>query len=214
MDVVFVIDATGSMADTIQAAHDKACDLAFDLRRFNRTADFRFGSVCYRDPVDEEEEKHEVFDFTGNDEELADWLGKIEATGGGDTPEDFVGALEAVFTRLSWRPNSKRAVIWIADAPAHGRRFCEEINHQEEEAKLPPLVVRLARERVYVVGISLGGGADTTFTEMRSIYLENEGPSFVIESYDPEPGKEIDGIAATMMESTSRAVTSALADLT
>lgn len=52
MDVLFMIDATGSMANTIQAAHDKAEDLAFELHISNRKALFKFACICYRHLVD------------------------------------------------------------------------------------------------------------------------------------------------------------------
>ena len=43
MDVMFVIDATGSMSATIQAAHDRASQIAVDLRVKDPDIDFRFG---------------------------------------------------------------------------------------------------------------------------------------------------------------------------
>lgn len=181
MDVLFIIDATGSMAKTIQAAHDKAEDLAFDLNVTNRTASFKFACICYRDPVDSPSDEHQVFDFDPEIENLATFLEDIKASGGGDGPEDYVGALNKAFDELSWRVDdddekakddknkkykNKKAIIWIADAPAHGKRYCGKTNHQEEEPKLEPLVVRLAKEKFYFVGISLNGGADRTFREI------------------------------------------------
>jgi hypothetical protein len=210
MDVVFAIDATGSMANTITAAHDKAVDLAFELHTKNRSANFTYGCVCYRDPVDEATDQHEMFDLAPNSEDLATWLGDIKATGGGDDPEDFVGCLELIHNRISWRPGSKRAVIWIADAPAHGKLYCGRENHQEEEPKLEPLIAKLAKDGVYCVAISLSDYADPCFARMRDIYQANGGPHFAIESFRPEPGQEVDRIAETMMTTTSAVVSSAL----
>ena len=211
MDVLFVIDATGSMANTIQAAHDKAEDLAFDLQISNRTALFKFGCVCYRDPVDAPADVHQVFDFDEEIENLATFLEDVKASGGGDGPEDFVGALNESFNSLSWR-DGKRAIIWIADAPAHGQRYCGAPNHQEEEPKLEPLVARLGKEHYYFVGLSLNGGADRTFSEMKAIYEANGGQSFKVESFSPDKGAEIDRIASTMAESTKGVVSEALSD--
>lgn len=206
MDVLFMIDATGSMANTIQAAHDKAEDLAFDLQISNRTASFKFGCICYRDPVDAPADVHQVFDFDEEIENLATFLEDVKASGGGDGPEDYVGALNEAFNNLSWRDKGKRAIIWIADAPAHGQKYCGKANHQEEEPKLQPLVERLASEQYYFVGISLNGGADKTFSEMKAIYENNGGKSFKIESFTPEKGNEVDRIASTMAESTKGVV--------
>ena len=210
MDLVFVMDATGSMGATIQAGRDKIADLAFDLHIHNREADFQYGCVCYRDPVDCASDRHEVFNLNANAEEMSEFLEGVKATGGGDGPEDFVGALNCCFNQISWREGSKRAIIWIADAPAHGQRYCGKVNHQEEEPKLEPLVIRLAKDQYYFVALSLNGGADRSFHEMREIYTANGGKSFAMESFKPETGNEIDRIAATMAASTNKVVAEAM----
>jgi hypothetical protein len=213
MDVVFMVDATGSMEDAITAARDKVADIAFDLHTNNRTGDFMFGCVCYRDPVDEPEDTHEVHDLITpkETEGLTDWLAEIEADGGGDEPEDFVGALEtALGPAISWRPGSKRALIWVADAPAHGERYCGEENHQEEEPKLDALVARIAHEKFYFVGMSLNNGADATYAEMKRIYDAHGGPSFVVESFSPDIGDEVERIGQTMLSTTKKAAGEAL----
>lgn len=212
MDVLFIIDATGSMQKSIDAAHDKAEDLAFELQIHNRTAAFKFGCICYRDPVDKEADQHQFFDFDKEIENLATFLSDVKATGGGDGPEDFVGALEIALNKLSWREGGKRAIIWIADAPAHGKRYCGSDNHQEEEPKLEPLVEKLGRDHYYFVGLSLNGGADRTFSEMRNIYNANGGQSFKIESFCPEKGNELERIKETMKISTINVVSEAIND--
>lgn len=211
MDIVFVIDATGSMRPTLQAAREKVEDLAYDLHIHQRTADFNYGCICYRDPVDLATDVNDMFDIAPNAEDLGTWLEDIKAYGGGDGPEDFVGALNMLFDKITWRegPKNRRAVIWIADAPAHGRRYCGRRNHQEEEPKLEPLTKKLAEEGYYFVGLSLNGGADRTFREMKAIYEANGGKSFVVESFNPDPGAEVDAIAETMMRSTTTAVKTA-----
>jgi hypothetical protein len=213
MDVVFVLDATGSMANTIEAARTKVADLAFDLHINQRDADFRWGCVCYRDPVDVPSDKHEIFDLDGNAESLGDFLEGIKVYGGGDGPEDFVGALGLATTRMSWRDGSKRALIWIADAPAHGAKYCGANNHQEEEPKLEPLVRAIAAERYYFVGMSLNNGADRSFAAMKAIYEAGGGPSFHVESFSPEKGNEVERIGETMAATTTAVVKTALAGL-
>lgn len=208
MDIVFILDATGSMAKTIQAARDKVEDLAFDLHIHNRRGDFNYGCICYRDPVDVATDVHQVFNLCANAEELGTWLEDIKVYGGGDGPEDFVGALEKLFNEIKWRTggNNRRAVIWIADAPAHGRRYCGRENHQEEEPKLEPLIVKLAKDGYYFVGLSINGGADRSFREMKNIYDAAGGKSFTMESFKPDPGAEVDAIAETMFTATGKVV--------
>jgi hypothetical protein len=90
MDVLFVIDATGSMSGALKAAHDRAASIASDLRREHPEVDFQFGSVCYRDPIDSRGDIHQVCDFTHNIDDLVKFLATVRASGGGDDPEDWV----------------------------------------------------------------------------------------------------------------------------
>jgi hypothetical protein len=210
MDIVFVLDVTGSMANTILAARDKVADLAFDLHVHNRTGDFQYGCICYRDPIDAAADKHELFGLSADVEQLSSWLEDIRATGGGDGPEDYVGAFNLAFASFSWRPGGKRALIWIADSPAHGKRYCGYDNHQEEETKLEPLVARMGEEKYYFVGLSINGGADLTVAVMRAIYEAHGGPSFVIESFNLDPGSDMSRIAWTKLRATTDVVETAL----
>lgn len=53
----------------------------------------------------------------------------LRSFGGGDGPEDVLGALEEAAQRLSWGAKA-RFVVHIADAPAHGREFNSEPDDQ------------------------------------------------------------------------------------
>ena len=122
VDVLFIIDSTGSMKNVIKAAHDKAHDIGIDLRNKFSDASFKFGCVCYRDKFRDPNDKNEIFDFDEDDENLALFLDDVEAKGGGgDGPEDWNSALDDAF-ELTWR-DGKKVIIWLADASAHGRQF-------------------------------------------------------------------------------------------
>jgi hypothetical protein len=170
LDLVFVVDATGSMAPSIEAAHDKAYEFAEAFRLRDRTLKLQIGCVCYRDPVDcPEDGPPECHAFNANVFGFKDFLGTVRATGGGDGPEDWAGALESVIA-LGWRPTARHAIVWIADAPAHGKRYCGRPNHQEEEPRLEPLVRMIARFKCAFLGLSINSGANCTFNEIQKIY--------------------------------------------
>jgi hypothetical protein len=117
---------------------------------------------------------------------LQEFLAGVKVQSGGDIPEDYVGAMEAVLA-LAWRPTALRGVVWIADAPAHGRRYCGRVNHQDEEEKLEPLVSALADLNAKFQGFSIKGGANMTFTEMKKIYeARNPALSFKFQDFRPE----------------------------
>jgi hypothetical protein len=144
--------------------------------------------VCYRDPVDCPDDKHEVHEFSVDLREFRNFLSRIKATGGGDDPEDYVGAIEAV-RALQWRPSAAHAIVWIADANAHGRRYHGKINHEEESGKLRPLVEQLVELNAKFQGFSVAGGAVRTFTKMQRIYQrKNPQLFFRFQDFKPEAG--------------------------
>lgn len=186
-DVLFIIDATGSMSSAIRAAHKRATDIARSLQNSYKDVDFKFGCICYRDPVDSHNDIHETLDFTSKIDEMTNFLSKIQATGGGDGPEDWVGAYNIALCEISWREGAK-TIIHIADADAHGRRYCGYTNHEEETSKLEPLIFELASMRAVITGMNMNSGASKSFIECKKIYERAKGPKYVIEEFSERGG--------------------------
>lgn len=209
IDVLFVIDSTGSMRNAIQAAHDKVEDLSADLKMTHRKTDFKFGCICYRDKVADPKDENEVFDFDDEIENLAIFLEKVEAKGGGgDGPEDWVSAINDAF-KLDWR-DGKKLIVWLADYPAHGIRFAGRDKFPKEEEKLVALCQKLAKDGFYFTGIPLKVHAEKTFRQMKQIFEENSGKRFTIEEFTRE-STPID-ISSTFTKSTKKSVKTALSD--
>ena len=83
-------------------------------------ADIRLALVEYRDhPPQDKSFITKVHDFTPSIGHMKQWLDQCFASGGGDGPEAVADALEGV-QNLSWRPNSSKICVFIADAPPHG----------------------------------------------------------------------------------------------
>lgn len=134
--------------------------------------------------------KNVAIPFTHNIECLEQELMKVKCEGGNDDPEDWVGALTLALEDLSWREKSKKCIIWISDANAHGKRYCGYDNHNEEEPKLEPLVRQMANNNIYFVGINItiydDVGCQRTLNEMREIYSdEYDSRCFIIENFKP-----------------------------
>jgi hypothetical protein len=176
MDLVFLIDATGSMASSLQGAHDKATSLARLLRDESPDVDFSFGCICYRDPVDEATDRHEMLGLSPTVEDLVAFLAKVTAYGGGDTPEDWVGAYDLALHELSWRDGAK-TIVHIADAPAHGSEW-GGWGHEEEGPKLVPLIQAIAKRRIVITAMDIRGGATASFDACKRIYDAAQGPGF------------------------------------
>ncbi|MDE6719141.1 MAG: VWA domain-containing protein, partial [Treponemataceae bacterium] len=122
VDVVFAIDATGSMKDDIELLRKKLISrLQEKLKSFG---DVRFGLLFYRDYGDNFNTRGlpvKQFDFTNDFEEFSKNLNsiKIRGTEGGDIPEAVYEALFACMDFYKWRGGATKKVILIGDAEPH-----------------------------------------------------------------------------------------------
>lgn len=116
LDLVFLIDATGSMADEIQKLKSSLHSIAADAARLPSRPDLCFGLVAYRDTTDPFVlRSHDFTDDLGAFQKV---LNQLQADGGGDTPEAMSEALHETVHRLSWRGDgATRMVVLLADAP-------------------------------------------------------------------------------------------------
>jgi NIMA (never in mitosis gene a)-related kinase len=200
VDLAFVFDATGSMEATIQAVYAKIVAISVMLREHYPTDySFHFSAVGYRDKLDDGSPTV-CCPFSSDPMVMENWLTTVEATGGGDVCEDWVDAMEQLFS-LNWRPNSLRCIFWIADTPAHGAGLwvqCENQMdfdaHPEQILFLIPYAKKLAQMKMVVIGLDLSL-ARLSFNVLQQIYVHSDGPSFSIEEFRPETGNETNSIA-------------------
>ncbi len=118
LDLVFLIDATGSMADEIGKLKASLRSIAADVAGLPSQPDLCLGLVAYRD-------KGDAFllrshDFTNDLNASQTVLDQLHAAGGGDYPEAMNEALHETIHGLRWRGNgTTRMVLLLADAPPH-----------------------------------------------------------------------------------------------
>ena len=116
LDVVFVIDATGSMDWVLEEVRKRVADIADATRSLVPLT--RFGVVAYRDRDDPEFVVREQ-PLTFSLAKLARFLDALRAEGGGSWQEAVDAGLEAAVNHAGWRPGAKRVVLLIGDAPPH-----------------------------------------------------------------------------------------------
>ncbi len=122
IDVVFAIDATGSMVWVHRKVRERMNQLAVYVRNLVPLA--RFGIVAYRDYNDVDfvtRISQPSFDIL----KARDFMAGIDAVGGGDHPEAVTQALRDVEAKVAWRAGAQRVVIIIGDAPPHPREARE-----------------------------------------------------------------------------------------
>ena len=119
LDLVFLVDATGSMADEIDKLKATLRTITAEVSGLPSRPDNCLGLVAYRD-------RDDAFllrshDFTNDvGAFLQQALQPLQAGGGGDYPEAMNEALHETVHQLSWRGSgATRMVILLADAPPH-----------------------------------------------------------------------------------------------
>ena len=117
LDLVFLIDATGSMGDEIAKLKNSMRAMAQQISQLPGQPDICYGLVAYRDRGDAFITR--THDFTDDLGAFQRQLANVQAHGGGDTPEALNEALHEVVHGLSWRAQAARMVVLVADAPPH-----------------------------------------------------------------------------------------------
>ncbi|HSX57691.1 MAG TPA: vWA domain-containing protein [Candidatus Saccharimonadales bacterium] len=116
LDLVFVIDTTGSMSDKIDSLLRK-CQTFVD-KLASRKIDWRIAIVAFGDltiPGD----KIVAASFSNKTETVKDTLAKIPRfNGGGNEGESSLEALQKAMSVYQFRPNAIKAFILLTDEPA------------------------------------------------------------------------------------------------
>jgi Mg-chelatase subunit ChlD len=185
LDIVFAIDATGSMADEIDKLKTSMRAVADQIARLPSRPDLCFGLVAYRDRGDEFFVRGA--DLTSDLGAFQDVLGRLRAGGGGDYPEAMNEALHTAVHRIGWRgEGTARIVVLLADAPPHLDYGAPHYEHDVRAA--------LARGvKIFAVGAS---GLDRQGETIMRQMAQHTGGRFVFLTYDQArhpasgPGRE------------------------
>lgn len=120
LDLVFLVDETGSMGSYIAQVRKHLLDLVTELKASPLCRMLRLGIVSYRDhPPQDHTYASKVIPLTDDIEKIRREVERLTASGGGDGPESVTDGLYDL-VRLDWRPSAARAVVWFGDAPPHG----------------------------------------------------------------------------------------------
>lgn len=120
LDLVFLVDATGSMGPYIDEVQRHLVSLVETVRASPLCKSLRVGVVSYRDhPPEESSYVTRTLDLTVDMAAVSGAVAQLAAQGGGDGPEAVTdGLFELV--RLDWRAGAAKTVVWFGDAPPHG----------------------------------------------------------------------------------------------
>ncbi len=152
IDVVFVLDTTGSMSGLIDAAKEKIWSIASSMASAQPTPIVRMGLVGYRDRGDEYVTR--VVDLSSDIDTMYATLMQFTANGGGDGPESVNQALNDAVTRMSWshEGNAYKVIFLVGDAPPH--------MDYPDDVKYPQTLALAANRGIVVNTIQCGNAAD------------------------------------------------------
>ena len=156
LDLMLVIDTTGSMGDEIRYLQGELAAILSSLRARHPGLDLRIGFVFYKDVGDDYVTS--TVPLTGDFNAAQGSLRQQSAGGGGDYPE----AMEQALIRgagQQWRPDAVHTMLLVADAPPHDENFGTSW-----------LAARhLRANRVQIVPVAASGVADKAEYAMRAM---------------------------------------------
>ena len=118
IELVFVIDTTGSMGGLIEGAKQKVWGIVNDVMKSPARPEVRMGLVAYRDHGDAY--ITQILPVTRDLDKVYNTLMAYKADGGGDTPEDVQQGLHDALAKPSWRgPDTVKLVFLVGDATPH-----------------------------------------------------------------------------------------------
>ena len=166
VDVLLVVDATGSMGDEIQYLKSEFRDVLVRSKQKLGLLGLNVGSVFYRDQGDEYLTRS--LSFTNQISSVVEFIGRQHAGGGGDFPEAVEVALEEAVSQQRWSPEARcRLLFLILDAPPH--QTPEVIGRLREAIKLA------AKKGIKIIPITASGIDESTEFLMRSLSLATNG---------------------------------------
>jgi|GEM_PF-615189 len=121
LDLVFLLDATGSMGDEIDKIKATVATVASRIQQLPGSTAPRFGLVAFRDRGDDYITRS--WDFTADVRTFQQNLANVAAGGGGDNPESVNAGLDAAIHLPGWTAVDSgrhlRMIVLVGDAPPH-----------------------------------------------------------------------------------------------
>ena len=166
VDIVFAVDATGSMGDEIKYLKAELKDIISKLGDKFKNIKINLGSIFYRDLQDDYITRKS--DLSPDIAKTTDFINAQEANGGGDFPEAVELALQSAINEISWSETARtRLMFLILDAPPHST--------PEVKARLKELTARASMLGIRIIPVTCSGIDKSTEYLMRSLALATNG---------------------------------------
>jgi hypothetical protein len=160
VEVLFVLDTTGSMSGLIDGAKQKIWSIATKIAQAQPAPELRMGLIGYRDRGDDYVTTRT--DLTDDLDAVYEKLMAFRARGGGDTPESVNEALFEAIERTDWSSDDDtlRLVFLVGDAPPK-MNYDDDIKYTA--------TCKIAREKNIRINTILAGRAQDTAQHWNTI---------------------------------------------
>jgi len=154
VDVVFVLDTTGSMGGLIQGAKQKIWSIVNEIAKGRPSPEIRLGLVAYRDRGDAYVTQRT--ELTTDLDAVYERLTALGADGGGDGPESVNQALWEAVHQMAWTPerSALKVIFLVGDAPPH--------MDYPDDPKYPATCQEAMKKDLIIHTIQCGGHLGTT----------------------------------------------------
>lgn len=183
VDIVWAVDATGSMGDEIEYLKTELLDVIDRAKNRNPDLAFRMGTVFYRDKGDEYITKSSA--LTSDISKTVEFIKKQSADGGGDYPEAVHSALEEVVFTQKWSADAiARICFLVLDASPH--------QLPEVKESLQKSIREAARLGIRVVPVAASGSQKDTEFLMKFFGLATNGTYVFLTDHSGIGGKHLE----------------------
>lgn len=192
IQIMLVVDVTGSMGDEIDYLKAELDDVIHRIAAANEGAKIELALLFYRDNGDSEKLAYYDFVNVNDPDGLALQARKLAAQiadGGGDTPEAVDEALQLAMEK-SWNDSAATKIIFhVLDAPPHENGDGTQNNY---EKRFSSAVISAAEQGVRICPI-LCSGADTLCEYvMRQASIYTGGTSIFVTNHSGIGGDHLD----------------------
>lgn len=113
IDMVFILDNTGSMAGRIRSVKDSI--IAFTSSLEAAGVDVNFGVVSFGDDATEQA----TLELPATATEVKDWLDALPGESGGDAAENPLDSIMVAYNDFTWRSDAQKVFVLITDVYCH-----------------------------------------------------------------------------------------------
>ncbi len=172
LDLMFMIDTTGSMSDELRYLQTELGDVISRVARSSdKTLSIRVSVNFYRDRGDDYILRS--YDFTDDIDDVMDTLNQQSAGGGGDYREAVHTALENAILEHEWRDDAVKLMFMVLDAPPHTEDEIQGINSHIQDS-----VTKAAEMGVRIIPVA-SSGVDTETEFLLRSYAAMTGGTYI-----------------------------------